>query len=164
MTDVQSYQLSEKLLETARRKHMTVATAESCTGGWIGKCLTDIPGSSDVFRGGIIAYSNAVKEQMLDVPRDTLIQHGAVSHETAFYMAKNAATRFEADLCISVTGIAGPGGGSDAKPTGLVYMGFCLKGEVNTEEFRFLDKGRDSIRRQALEQALNRAIQLIEIN
>jgi len=154
MSNRELYKLAEAVVEGARSKGLTVATAESCTGGWIGKCLTDIPGSSSVFPSGLIAYSNDVKQNLLGVPVDILKAHGAVSTQTANAMAKNCAQCFGADIAVSVTGIAGPGGGSKEKPVGLVYMGICKDGETQTHEFRFDDTGRDGVRQQALQSAL----------
>ncbi len=102
----------------------TLATAESCTGGWISNLVTNVPGSSAVFLGGVAAYANAAKTDLLDVPADLIAAHGAVSKEVAIAMAAGAARRFGADYALSTTGIAGPGGGSADKPVGLVWIGF----------------------------------------
>ena len=114
--------VEEIVLEACRSEGLTLATAESCTGGMIGVRLTDVPGSSDVYLGGVIAYSDDVKRRELDVPDEVLQQHGAVSAETAAAMAQGARVRFAADIAVSVTGIAGPGGGTHEKPVGLVYI------------------------------------------
>lgn len=155
MTNSPSYILAEKVIKQARNKGLTIATAESCTGGWIGKALTDIPGSSRVFKGGLVAYSNAIKETLLHVPKELLIKHGAVSEPVAIAMANNCAQSFGADLAISVTGIAGPGGGSDEKPVGLVYMAVSHNNKTTAHRFVFDDTGRDGVRRDALSKALN---------
>ena len=99
-----------------------MATAESCTGGLVGHAITQVPGSSDVYRGGIIAYADQVKVERLGVPRPTLDAHGAVSAQTAVAMAEGARRELAADVAVAVTGIAGPGGGSDEKPVGLTYV------------------------------------------
>jgi len=114
--------VEEIVLEACRSEGLTLATAESCTGGMIGVRLTDVPGSSEVYLGGVIAYSDDVKRRELDVPDEVLQQHGAVSAETAAAMAQGARVRFAADIAVSVTGIAGPGGGTHEKPVGLVYI------------------------------------------
>ena len=114
--------VEEIVLEACRSEGLTLATAESCTGGMIGVRLTDVPGSSEVYLGGVIAYSDDVKRRELDVPDEVLQQHGAVSDETAAAMAQGARVRFAADIAVSVTGIAGPGGGTHEKPVGLVYI------------------------------------------
>jgi PncC family amidohydrolase len=116
-------------------RHFTLATAESCTGGLIGHWLTEIPGSSDYFRGGIIAYSNAIKERVLGVSHATLEQHGAVSAETALEMARGARRVLQTDIAVSVTGIAGPGGGSADKPIGLTYIAVTAKDYERVEHF-----------------------------
>lgn len=106
---------------------LTIAVAESCTGGLLGSKITDVAGSSAWFKGGIIAYSNELKEQLLDVNKETLIKYGAVSKQTALEMAKNAAAKCKADIGVATTGIAGPGGGTQEKPVGLVWFGFWSK-------------------------------------
>ncbi len=114
--------IAEIVLDLARSRGLSLATAESCTGGLVAARLTSVPGSSDVFRGGVVAYSNDVKEGELGVPRTILEEHGAVSAEAAHAMADGARERLGADLAISVTGVAGPGGGTESKPVGLVYL------------------------------------------
>jgi len=162
MSDKKIYKLAEQIIRRAQKKGLTIATAESCTGGWIGKALTDIPGSSNVFIGGLVAYSNTIKEDLLGVPQQLLISHGAVSEKVAFEMARNCAQSFATNIAISVTGIAGPGGGSIEKPVGLVYMGITQGGETTTHEFRFENIGRDSVRRDALNAALKILLKTIE--
>jgi nicotinamide-nucleotide amidase len=114
--------IEEHVLELCRVRGWTLATAESCTGGLVAARLTSVPGASDVFRGGIVAYENGVKELELGVPAALLAEHGAVSAEVAEAMAKGARTRLGADVAVAVTGIAGPGGGTAEKPVGLVYL------------------------------------------
>jgi nicotinamide-nucleotide amidase len=114
--------IEEHVLELCRGRGWTLATAESCTGGLVAARLTSLPGASDVFRGGIVAYENGVKELELGVPAALLAEHGAVSAEAAEAMAKGARTRLRADVAVAVTGIAGPGGGTSEKPVGLVYL------------------------------------------
>jgi nicotinamide-nucleotide amidase len=108
-----------------RERKLTLATAESCTGGLLGNLITDIPGSSDYFLGGIIAYAYGAKENLLGVRHETLWQFGAVSRETVREMARGVRRVFAADIGISITGIAGPGGGMPNKPVGLVWVGLC---------------------------------------
>ena len=110
------------VLEAFRAAGLTLAAAESCTGGLVGARLTDIPGASEVFLGGVVAYSDEAKREQLDVPNDVLERHGAVSAETAAAMAAGARRRFGADVSVAVTGVAGPGGGTPEKPVGLVYL------------------------------------------
>ncbi|MBQ4136765.1 MAG: competence/damage-inducible protein A [Clostridia bacterium] len=115
--------LEKALLLRLCEKKLTFASAESCTGGLIGKRMTDLAGASEVYLGSIISYANEVKENLLGVPHEILEKHGAVSPETAAYMARGARERLGVDIAVSTTGIAGPGGGTDEKPVGLVYVG-----------------------------------------
>ncbi len=120
-----------------REKRMTIAVAESCTGGLLGKMITDVSGSSDYFLGGITAYSNELKMKLLSVPRIILEKYGAVSDECARYMAEGAVQSLGANVGVSVTGIAGPGGGTDEKPVGLLYIGLAASGKTMGKEYRF---------------------------
>jgi nicotinamide-nucleotide amidase len=114
--------VEEIVLELSRARGLTLGTAESCTGGMVAVRLTSVPGSSDVFRGGVVAYANELKERELGVPAETLREHGAVSRETALAMAEGARTRLGVDVAVSVTGVAGPDGGTEEKPVGLVHL------------------------------------------
>ncbi|MCR4403934.1 MAG: CinA family protein [Candidatus Acetothermia bacterium] len=114
--------LEERVGELLRARGLTLAVAESCTGGLLGHSLTNLPGSSDYFLGGVIAYSNRAKERLLGVRRETLESEGAVSELTAREMARGARRLFGSDLALATTGIAGPGGGTPEKPVGLVYV------------------------------------------
>jgi nicotinamide-nucleotide amidase len=146
---------AEKLLAAARDKNLHIATAESCTGGLIASLLTAIPGSSDVFERGFVTYSNQAKEDMLGVPGALIRQHGAVSEAVARAMAEGAIRVSAAPLAIAVTGIAGPGGGSDEKPVGLVYIAASRAGEATpVRECRFGDVGRDAVRLASVGAAL----------
>jgi nicotinamide-nucleotide amidase len=146
--------LADLVLEVARSKALRLAVAESCTGGIVGARLTEIPGSSDVFVGGIIAYDNAVKREALDVPAGLLEQHGAVSEAAARAMVEGVARRFQVPAAVSVTGIAGPGGGSDAKPVGTVWIGCLVQGAGPTRRFLF-PGSRHEIRARAAQAALH---------
>lgn len=142
------------LLQAARAAGLLIATAESCTGGMIAAELTDIPGSSDVFDRGFVTYSNAAKQAMLGVPKDIITAHGAVSEEVARAMADGALHHSDADLAVSVTGIAGPGG-SDFKPEGRVCFGLARTGgDTRTETAEFGALGRAAVRRAATDHAL----------
>jgi nicotinamide-nucleotide amidase len=146
--------LAELVLEAARARGVRLAVAESCTGGLVGARLTAVPGSSDVFVGGLIAYDNSVKREELDVPAELLEQHGAVSEPVARAMVEGVARRFKVPAAVSVTGIAGPGGGSDSKPVGTVWIG-CLVDEPGPAR-RFVFPGsRHEIRARAAQAALH---------
>jgi nicotinamide-nucleotide amidase len=143
------------LLELCRRKTLRIATAESCTGGMIAASLTDIPGSSDVLERGFVTYSNEAKQTMLDVPAETLRQFGAVSRETAEAMASGALAKSPAELAVSVTGIAGPGGAKPGKPVGLVHFAAATRsGQLIHRECHFGDIGRSRVREAAVAVAL----------
>ncbi len=114
--------MQEIVLAECRARGYTLATAESCTGGLVAARLTDVPGSSDVFRGGVIAYADSVKRQRLNVPDEVLAAHGAVSAEAAAAMARGAREQIGADVAVAATGVAGPGGGTEEKPVGLVFF------------------------------------------
>ena len=153
---------AEKLLADARAKGLKIATAESCTGGLIAGLLTEIPGSSDVFERGFVPYSNQAKEELLGVPAALIRQHGAVSEQVARVMAEGAIRNSTAQLSVAVTGIAGPGGGSDDKPVGLVHIAAARAGEATLHrECRFGDIGRTEVRLQSVEVAVEMLKQLL---
>ncbi len=154
MKDSAIQSLAAEIISEARAQGLTIATAESCTGGWIGKALTDISGSSRAYKGSLIAYHNSVKENLLGVPKDTMIEYGAVSEEVAREMAKNCAQVFGVDIAVSVTGIAGPSGGSNEKPVGLVHMAIAHDTNVKHHRYEFRGTGREDIRREAVLAAL----------
>jgi nicotinamide-nucleotide amidase len=144
-----------ELLDAARERGETLVTAESCTGGLMAATLTAIPGSSDVFERGFVTYSNAAKSEMLGVPFWLIERHGAVSEDVARAMAGGALTHSRATLAISVTGIAGPDGGTPEKPVGLVHFAASRRDEeVHHERVVFGDVGRAEIRRRSVERAL----------
>ena len=155
--------VEELVLEAARAAGLTVGVAESCTGGLVAGRLTSVPGASDVFRGGIVAYDNAVKVAQLRVPHETLAAHGAVSPETAAAMAAGARASLGADVAVSDTGIAGPGGGTPEKPVGLVYL--HAEGPEGDEALELrLHGGREQIRRRATVAALHLLRRLLKQN
>src|SRR3990172_1434069 len=144
-----------ELLAACRACGETVATAESCTGGLVAATLTAIPGASDVFERGFVTYSNSAKSEMLGVPYWLIERHGAVSDDVARAMAGAALTHSHASLAVSVTGIAGPAGGTEEKPIGLVYFAAGRREEpVRSECVLFGDLGRAEIRRRSVERAL----------
>lgn len=135
--------LEAEIGEFLREKGLTLAVAESCTGGLLGMRITEVPGSSDYFRGGVIAYSNAVKEKVLGVPREVLVERGAVSAECAQAMAEGVRALLGADLALAITGIAGPTGGTLEKPVGLVYIALAGSLGVEVERHQFQGSRRD---------------------
>jgi nicotinamide-nucleotide amidase len=144
-----------ELLQACRGRGELLASAESCTGGLLAATLTAIPGSSDVFERGFVTYSNAAKSEMLGVPVWLIERHGAVSEDVARAMAGGALTHSRASLAVSITGIAGPDGGTDDKPVGLVHFAAGRRdGPIVHERVLFGDLGRAEIRRRSVEQAL----------
>lgn len=147
--------LAREILADCEARGVMLATAESCTGGMIAAALTDIAGSSAVVDRGFVTYSNEAKIEMLGVSPATLHRHGAVSAQTAREMAAGALARSRAGVAVSVTGIAGPGGGSPAKPVGLVWFGIAATGrDIATVSRAFEDRGRASIRAESVRVAL----------
>lgn len=148
------FALAKKINDLAAQKGLTVSTAESCTGGLIGGALTAIPGSSQSYVGGAVSYSNALKVSVLGVNPKTIETHGAVSKQTAVEMAKGAQNNFKSNIAISVTGIAGPGGGSSQKPVGTVWIGLAADKNVSATLIEFGDIGRNRVRDNAVLEAL----------
>jgi len=148
--------LAELTLADAREAKLKIVTAESCTGGLIAGLLTEIAGSSDVVERGFVVYSNEAKRDMLDVPGDLIADFGAVSEPVARAMAEGALKNSRAHIAVSVTGVAGPGGGTPMKPVGLVHFGAARAGRsILHEAQRFGDIGREDIRIKSIETALN---------
>ena len=146
---------AEALVRAYAAAGKKIATAESCTGGLVAGLLTAVPGSSAVMERGFVTYSNEAKAEAIGVPMDLITAHGAVSEPVARAMADGALKASRADVAVSVTGIAGPGGGSDAKPVGLVHFGLAVKGgAIRHAEQRFGDPGRAEIRRLSVAEAL----------
>lgn len=147
-------ELAEAIVHKAGAEGLSIATAESCTGGLIGGALTDIPGSSAAFERGFITYSNDAKAELLGVPRAILRRCGAVSAEVATSMAKGALARSRADIAVSVTGIAGPDGGNAEKPVGLVWFAIATRDGVRAERRVFAHGSRSFVRTKTVETAL----------
>lgn len=146
--------LDTVVAELLYKKKLSISTAESCTGGMVAATLISYPGISDVFKEGAVTYSNEAKMKRLGVKEETLNKFGAVSEETAREMAEGIAREAKTDIGISTTGIAGPGGGTEEKPVGLVYIGVCIKGNVIVEKFNFTGD-REAVRKKATINALN---------
>ncbi|MBT8127004.1 MAG: CinA family protein [Gammaproteobacteria bacterium] len=159
----------QAVAETAKKlgarllmKGLRLATAESCTGGWIAKLLTDIAGSSDWFDCAIVSYSNAAKKHFLKVPDGVLLDHGAVSENTVIAMQQGLFLETSADAGISISGIAGPGGGSEDKPVGMVWIAVGLRNQmVHTRKYQF-QGDRNAVRLQAVAAALKDLLDLLE--
>lgn len=154
MTDSELFQLSEKVGQALKAQGATVTAAESCTGGWIAKTLTDVAGSSAWFERGFVTYSNEAKSQMIGVSAVTLEQHGAVSEPVVVEMAVGALRAARASYAVSVSGIAGPEGGSDEKPVGTVWFGVASATGQGVTQRECFAGDRESVRRQATAFAL----------
>lgn len=148
-------ELASRVIEIFREKGLSLALAESCTGGMIAETITNVAGASDIFYGSAVTYVNSAKEHILGVAHETLEKHGAVSSECAEEMACGSRRVYGADVAMSVTGIAGPGGGSAAKPVGTVWFGLASKDGTETFRRRF-DGDRAAVRRQTVEEVLRR--------
>jgi len=150
----------DKIGEIMRKRGLKLAVAESCTGGLVGSKITDVPGASSYFLGGVIAYSNDIKMRVLGVKRETLENFGAVSKECAKEMAIGVSDLFKADVAIATTGIAGPSGGSKDKPVGLVYIAIKSGDEINVQKYVF--KGnRKEIKEKIANKALEDAVSML---
>jgi len=145
---------AERLLDDYRRAGLRLATAESCTGGLVAACLTEIAGASHVVERGFVTYSNESKTELLGVPAELLRRHGAVSPETAGAMAEGALARSRADVAVAVTGIAGPGGATPGKPVGLVFLAAARKDATTTVERHVFAGDRRAVRLAAVAAAL----------
>ena len=151
MIDKETAEAALRVFDLCREKKLTLATAESCTGGLVAAAITDIPGSSDVFDRGFITYSNRAKMAVLGVSKDLLSAYGAVSAEVAKAMAEGATKAAGTNIAVSLTGIAGPGGGSPDKPVGLVFIACAdREGRFHARECRFGDIGRSEVRRRSV--------------
>jgi len=149
-----------RVVEACLARGVTVATAESCTGGLVAARITEVPGASAVFVGGVVSYANEAKRDLLGVPQELLERVGAVSPECAEALAAGARARLKADVAVSVTGIAGPGGGTPQKPVGLVYIGVASSTGVHAERCLF-SGDREAVREQSAERALELLAQAV---
>ena len=159
-SDAVLHALADKVGAAARANHHRLVTAESCTGGWIAKTLTDIAGSSGWFECGMAAYSYEAKQALLGVQPATLEAHGAVSRETAIEMVSGALVHSGASLAVAVTGIAGPGGGTEDKPVGTVWIAWKKRGGYPTAVVFHFDGDREQVRRQTVAAALHGLLEL----
>ena len=153
--------LAEQLGQCLTAKGLKLASAESCTGGWLAKIITDIPGSSAWFTGSVVSYSNEAKQSLLGVKQSTLNEYGAVSGETVLEMSDGVFSHTDADVAVSISGIAGPGGGSEDKPVGLVWLSWGKRDKtVFANPFNF-SGDRETVRKQSIKQALNSLLDLL---
>lgn len=149
-----------KLVAMLREKNLTLATAESCTGGGVGHAVTAVPGSSDVYLGGVVSYSNDVKERVLNVSSETLKSYGAVSQQTASAMAQGVRMLIGSDIAVSITGIAGPASDDTNKPVGLVYIGVSYRDKITVKENHF-SGSREVVRDQSILEALCMVVEML---
>jgi nicotinamide-nucleotide amidase len=161
VSDEELHQLAVEVGDKLRARNWMLATAESCTGGWVGQLLTSLPGSSHWYERGFITYANAAKVEMLGVPEQALASHGAVSEETAAAMAAGALKHSRAQASLAISGIAGPGGGTQQKPVGLVCYGWALADGTLMSSTCRLDGDREEIRSRAVAAALRGLIELL---
>jgi PncC family amidohydrolase len=153
--------LAERVVALLSERRLTLAIGESCTGGLIGSLITDVPGSSACFLGSIVPYGNDAKEALLGVPKQTMVQHGSVSAEVALAMARGAREPFGSDIGVGVTGITGPGGGTAAKPVGLVHIAVVGPGEAVRQDRHVWDGGRVDNKRHSADAALELLLDVV---
>ena len=161
MADPALYQLAAEVGEALKSRNLMLATAESCTGGWIAEAVTMVPGSSDWFERGFVTYTYISKREMLGVKEATLAAHGAVAEEIVREMAAGALERSHAQVAVAVSGIAGPSGGTPDKPVGTVCLAWAMKGGSLRAETVHLDGDRESVRRQSVERALGGVLEML---
>lgn len=159
ISDASLAQATRQLAQRLGERGWLLATAESCTGGWVAKCCTDLPGSSGWFDRGFVTYSNAAKQAQLGVSAETLRRHGAVSRATVEAMARGALAHSGADISVAISGIAGPGGGSDDKPVGTVWIAWAIRDKPPQSRCFHFGGDRDDVRRQAVLSALSGLIE-----
>ena len=154
--------LSQKIVKLLSKKKLKISFAESCTGGLLSSAITSISGSSKVFNLGVVTYSNKAKINTLKVPKKTIIKHGAVSYETCLSMVKNLNKIEKSNISVSITGIAGPKGGTKQKPVGLIYIGIKKGNKTLVKKYLFKNKKRISIQRAAVIKSLNLILNFVK--
>ena len=154
--------LSQKVVKLLRKKSLKISLAESCTGGLLSSSITSISGSSKVSTLGLVTYSNQAKINILKVPKRIIMKHGAVSYETCLYMVKNLNKISKTNVSVSITGVAGPKGGTKQKPVGLVYIGVKKGNKTVVKKFLFKSKKRNSIQRSTVNKALNLVLSFVK--
>ena len=153
--------LSEKIFKLLKKKKLKMSVAESCTGGMLSSVITSVSGSSKVFTMGLVTYSNQSKNRLLKVPKQIIKKYGAVSVQCCFSMVNNLSKISKSNVAVSITGIAGPGGGTKQKPVGLVYIGLKKANKVKINRFLFKNKSRSNVQRAAVKKALELALNTI---
>ena len=156
--------LNKKIISLIKKKRMKLAIAESCTGGMLSSAITSVSGSSKVFTTGLVTYSNQAKKDILKVPQKIIKKYGAVSVQCCLAMVNNLSKISKSKICVSITGIAGPQGGSKNKPVGLVYIGIRVGKKVIVNKCNFKNKGRAYIQRQTVKKSFNLLSKLISAN
>ena len=154
--------ISKKIILLLKKKKMKLAIAESCTGGMLSSAITSVSGSSKVFTMGLVTYSNKAKTSMLRIPQKVISKYGAVSAQCCLAMVNNLSKISKSKICVSITGIAGPKGGSKQKPVGLVYIGIKIGNKVAINKYNFKNKGRIFIQKQSVKRSLNLLINLFK--
>ena len=153
--------LNKKIITLIKRKKMNLAIAESCTGGMLSSAITSVSGSSKVFTMGLVTYSNQAKTSILKVPQKIIKKYGSVSVQCCLAMVNNLSKISKSKVCVSITGIAGPKGGSKQKPVGLVYIGIKVREKVIVSKCNFKNKGRTYIQKQTVKKSLHLLLNLI---
>jgi nicotinamide-nucleotide amidase len=161
MADAVLYSLAEQVGKALKRRGLMLATAESCTGGWIAEAVTMVPGSSEWFERGFVTYTNTAKREMLGVDEATLAGRGAVSEEVVLQMASGALARSHAQVAVAVSGVAGPSGGTPEKPVGMVCIAWAAAEVAPRAETRHFPGDREAVRRQSVERALEGVLALL---
>jgi PncC family amidohydrolase len=146
--------LKKKLVNKLISRNLSISTAESCTGGLLSSCITSIPSASKIFNTGLITYSNSSKNKLLKIPKKILKRDGAVSKSVCILMIKNLCRITKTDICVSITGIAGPSGGSPSKPVGLIYVGIKYRKKLICKKFLIKNKGRNYIQKETVKKTL----------
>ena len=154
--------LNKKLVSLLRKKNLKLATAESCTGGMLSSSITSVSGSSKIFIMGLVTYSNKSKNLLLKVPKQILKKHGAVSSKCCLYMVNNLNKISKSNISVSITGIAGPSGGSEKKPVGLVYIGVKKTNKVKINKYLFKQKGRLKIQKAAVKKSMELILSILK--
>ena len=156
--------INEKIVFLLKRKKLRLAVAESCTGGMLSSAITSVSGSSKIFTTGLVTYSNQAKISILKIPKQIIKKHGTVSAQCCLAMVNNLSRISKAKVCISITGIAGPKGGSKQKPVGLVYIGIKVGKKVTINKCNFKNKGRVFVQKQTVKKSLDLLIKLIKLD